>query len=691
MSAAPLSPPASQPAPLRRLVSKGWRNVRAASERQLAVSALLLASGYLLILFSWNLPVIGDAEDALYDLRSFVMAPVVEQDPRIQIVAYTDQTLRAVRKRSPLDRALLARTLRNLDGMGAKAIGIDILFDQPQDEDEDLIAALRAMKTPTFVAYADIATNKDDIDYDQQEYLKGFLKRLEGSNAHPASIRLSNYQGATRVWPSIEPGLPPLIGRAMIAAAARGGSGTGHEGADKAFAGYTGSIRYRRAASDAPVFSSIPIDLLAAPLAADPEMAAAFKAQVAGRYVLIGGQIIDTDQVTTSLTAYTGSTVPGIEVHAATIAQMLDGARESQVQPWQRVVVALAVILAASLTALIDLKPWKMAPLLAIQLLAILGLPFVLESLHVDTYGTPAFGWLGGWLLAFIAVSGAVRASGAVERRFAQDALGKYLPRDIAQEIIDNPERLTLSGSKRELYILFSDLEGFTQLSHQLEPEVVARLLNDYLDRLTGVVLEYGGVVDKYVGDAVVAFWGAPIARPDDARNAALAGFAMWQAGEAFRKAVDPALPPVGRTRVGQHFGEAVVGNFGGERRIQYTALGDAMNTAARLEAANKALGTSVIASREFAERSGLDWWRPLGSVVLRGRSRPVEIFEPAPDFPAADRAALADAIVRITTDRSAALAQMESLARRYPEDRALAKLAERTGTLEGTEAYVLA
>ncbi|WP_374414501.1 CHASE2 domain-containing protein [Novosphingobium colocasiae] len=679
--APPLTPAA--PPPLRRLVRKGWRNVRAASARQLAVSGMLLVSALLLILFSWNVPVIGDAEDSLYDLRAFVMAPQVEQDPRIQIVAYTDQTLRNVRKRSPLDRALLARSLRSLDGMGAKAIGIDILFDQPQDEDEDLIAALRAMKTPTFVAYADLATNKDDINYEQQEYLRAFMKRVEGTNVHPASIRLSNYQGATRVWPSIEPGLPPLLGRAMIAAAG--------QGEERAFAGYTGSIRYRRPASDAPVFSSIPIDLFAAPAGADADMTAALSAQVAGRYVLIGGQIIDTDQVTTALTGYTGATVPGIEVHAETIAQMLDGARKSPVLGWQRLVVALLVVGAAAFTALIDLKPWKMAPLLIVQLLAIGGLPFLLESRDVDTYGTPAFGWLGGWLLAFIAVSGAVRASGAVERRFAQDALGKYLPRDIAQEIIDNPEKLTLSGAKRELYILFSDLEGFTQLSHQLEPEVVARLLNDYLDRLSSVVLEYGGVIDKYVGDAVVAFWGAPIAKPDDGRNAALAGYAMWQAGEAFRQSIDPALPPVGRTRVGQHFGEAVVGNFGGERRIQYTALGDAMNTAARLEAANKALGTAVIASREFVERSGLDWWRPLGSVVLRGRSRPVEVFEPAPDFPEADRAALNAAVVRIATDTAGALAQIEGLAQGHPDDRALAKLAERTGTLEGTKAYVLA
>lgn len=668
---------ASAPALLR----KGWRKVRAASKRQMAATVLLLILAVVMARFSWNLPVAGDAEDSLYDLRSFAMAPQVGQDPRIQIVAYTDQTLINVRKRSPLDRGLLARALRTLDGMGARAIGIDILFDQPQDEDRQLVSALRAMNTPTFVAYANEATNKNDINFEQRQYLESLVAELRGSNARPASVRLSNDYGATRVWPSIEPGLPPLLGRAMVAA--------GGNGEDRDFAGYTGSIRYLRPNSDAPVFSSVPIDLFAA--LDDPDMAAALAAQVRGRYVLIGGQIVDTDQVTTTLTSYTGTTVPGIEVHAAMIAQMLDGARRQPVSGWQRWAVGLIFIMAAALTALLDARSWRIIPLFIAQIALMVGIPFYLEHAGVETYGTPAFGWIAGWILAFIGVSSAVRASGAVERRFAQDALGKYLPRDIAQEIIDNPERLTLSGSKRELYILFSDLEGFTKLSHQLEPEVVAKLLNEYLDKLSSVVLEHGGIVDKYVGDAVVAFWGAPIARPDDAEKAARAGYAMWQAGEEFRRRLDPSLPPIGRTRVGQHFGEAVVGNFGGERRIQYTALGDAMNTAARLEAANKSLGTSVIASRELVERSGLDWWRPLGRVVLRGRASPVDVFEPAPDFPAADRDALVVAVNMIDTDPTAAAERIETIAAAHPDDAALRNLLERTRTLEGNRAYVLA
>jgi len=260
----------------------------------------------------------------------------------------------------------------------------------------------------------------------------------------------------------------------------------------------------------------------------------------------------------------------------------------------------------------------------------------------------------------------------------------------MAEEIIEHPERLQLHGECKPIFVLFSDLEGFTKMSHAIPPETVARLLNRYLDTLSQVVLAHGGVIDKFVGDAVVAFWGAPIARPDDGERAAKAGYAIWQAGETFRNSVEPGVPPIGKTRVGLHWGEAVVGNFGGKSRIQYTALGDSMNTASRLEAANKVLDSSVMASREFAERSGLDWWRPMGRVVLRGRSKPVELFEPAPDFPNDDRAELEHAIASIESDPAAAIAIISRLVDKHPGDAALANLLQRTCNLSESRAFVL-
>ena len=670
----------------RRVIGRGLRDVRAADTRHIVMTALMLMLALAVARYGWELPariedgrlrfpaaasnenvklpVIAEAERSLYDFRAFFGAARVAQDPRVQIVAYDDQTLIASRKRSPLDRGLLARALRRIDTMGATAIGIDILFDQPQDEDEELIATLRSMRTPTFVAYADIAGNRDDIIYEQQHFLDTFMARLEGSDARPASIRIDYSDGVTRNWPDHPPNLPPLLSRAM--------AGVGEPAKARAFKNYRGedyrgAIRFQRPAFEGtPVFSALRIDLFGDPALAEvPALADALPSQIEGRYVLIGGEIVDYDRVETPFTPFEGVAIPGIRVHASMIAQVLDAARLPALAGWQLWAIALLVVLCAAFTSLMESRVVKVLPWLVAQMVVIVGLPFYLQRQGMDTLGLPAVGWALGWVLAFIGMSSAVRASGAVERAFAQSALGKYLPQDIAREIIDNPERLTLSGSKRELYILFSDLEGFTRLSHQLPPETVARLLNDYLDRLSAVVLEHGGIIDKYVGDAVVAFWGAPIARPTDARNAALCGYAIWQAGEEFRRSVDASLPPIGKTRVGLHFGEAVVGNFGGERRIQYTALGDALNTAARLESANKALDSAVMASRELAERSGLDWWRPMGRVVLRGRARPVDLFEPAPGFPAEDRAMLEDAMRAMATGREHAVRLIAQVAAR--------------------------
>ena len=669
--------------------ARGWRNVREAGTVQIALTVMLLCVALFIARYSWVLPdgaeptpLTSEAERALYDLRAYYSADLVEEDKRVVLVVYTDQTLIAARKRSPLDRGLLAKTLRTLDAMEPKAIGIDILFDQPQDEDEELIAALRVMKTPVAVAYAAKATNPDDIEWEQQQYLDQFMARLKGSKARPASIRLDNTFGATRLWPDIRTGLPPLLGRVMLTDAGEPAT---------AFADYERAIDYRRLRfKDSVLFPQAQIDLFVDP---DPEILPFLKEQYAGKYILIGGDIVDYDRVETTFTSITGEVPAGISVHAEIIAQMLDDRVLRPMPTWVLWAMAVLVVLIALLTALLEWPARRLALLGVAQLVIFQGLPVLLQVRNVDTYGLPAVGWLIGWIIVFTAVTSTARASGAVQRNFAAGALGKYIPRDIAQAIIDKPELLSLGGEKREIFVMFSDLEGFTEMSHGIAPEMVAKLLNRYLDLLSQVVLDHGGVIDKFVGDAVVAFWGAPISRPDDGERAARAGYAIWQAGEAYRKEVagmDGKLPPVGKTRVGLHHGEAVIGNFGGATRIQYTALGDSMNTASRLEAANKALNSAIMASREFAEASGLDWWRQMGRVQLRGRARAVDLFEPAPDFPADDRALLAEASALAAHDRAAAFSLAQAVAARHPNDSALGNLVRRMQAMDEGGTYVL-
>jgi adenylate cyclase len=687
------------------LLARGWRSVREAGKLQLLATVLMLVLALFIARFSWTLPgsdeptpLTNDAERALYDTRAYLAADMVEQDDRIILVVYDDQALINLEQRSPLPRDALAEALGNLDEMGAKAIGIDILFDQPQKDDELLIETLRNMQTPTAVGYANVETNASDIVYEQQVFLEEFMAALEGTNSRPASIRLDNSFGATRIWPTIEPDLPPLLGRAMLEDAG---------GPVEAFEGYEGSIVYRRALRagldemddgagqdqgniEEPLFQSISIELF---LDLDPAVAEFVAQQIEGKYVLIGGDIVDYDRVETSITPWTGFEPAGLSVHGEIIAQMLDGKVLPQVPEWVLWAMAVLVVATAALTALLEWPAPKLVPLLLLLAVMFVGIPFWLHFNDVDTYGLPAVGWLVGWIIAFTAVTAAARSAGAAQRSFAQGALGKYIPRDIAQQIIDQPELLSLGGEKREIYVLFSDLEGFTKMSHAIPPEMVAKLLNRYLEMLSKVVLDHGGVIDKYVGDAVVAFWGAPIARPDDAERATKAGYAMWQAGEDFRRevaAMDPNLPKIGKTRVGLHFGEAVVGNFGGDTRIQYTALGDSMNTAARLEAANKPLDSNVSASREFIEKSNPDWWVPMGRIVLRGRARPVDIYHPRPDLPEEDRKALVEIAQLSDSKHDVAVQSLDALIARHPDDKALRNYATRIRNLNDGGAYVL-
>lgn len=622
---------------------------------RLAGTVLFLIIALLFARYSWSIPLARDAERGLYDYRATMMMPKVDQDQRIVLVQYTDDTLKRVEKRSPLDRKTLADALLAIDAMHPKAIGIDILIDQPQAEDPYLIAAFQKLKTPTYLAFASNATNPEYMEVWQEQYLRKFLSEIGPGQVHPTSIRLvTDPDNVVRRWPEHPKNLPPLLANALAPI-------------HPEFRDYQRAITFRLPKTqDYEVFSKLPIDLFVS------EAAPAMQSQVEGRYVLIGGDIQDLDDYQTPITRVTGNFMKGMEVHATMLAQVLDGRMPAEIPGWALWVAAFAVVAAGGLTSLLEMRSWKLAVVLLFQLVFFVSLPFYLQDTNIDTLSLPAFGWGVGWLFAFAAVGTAARAIGSAQRQFAQSALGKYLPVDIAAQIMRDPERLALSGEKRQIYAMFTDLEGFTKLSHAITPEQLSNLLNRYLDVLSDTVLKHGGTIDKFVGDAVVAFWGAPIAREDDADRAAQAAIAMYEAGQQFSASAGDDLPPVGRTRVGLHRGEAVVGNFGGEGRIQYTALGDGMNTAARLESANKSLKTTILVSSEAKSQSTLDVFRPMGRVVLSGRATPVEVWEPAPHMEPQERQRLVALWERYDGGDSSAISELEEIAAANKADAAL-------------------
>jgi adenylate cyclase len=626
---------------------------------RLLATILFIAAGLYVARYNADIPLASDAERALYDLRFVRSAErLLQQDDRIVLVTYNDETLQQLGKRSPLDRHMLAEALRAIDAMRPRAIGIDILIDQAQPEDAELVQTFHAMRTPTFLAFGQASSNEAQIAYWQEQFMRAFQRRIATANVHPTSIKMEPdpNDGVIRRWPEERAGLPPLFANAMSA---------GHP----EFQSYTRSIDFRLPGTseqdEVPIFTNLPIQFVT-------QMGAELRPMFEGRYVLIGGDINDLDDYETPMTRFSGRMMKGLEVHAHMLAQQLDGRMPREIPGWVLWIAAIFFVAVGALTSAFELRGWRLILALVVQIALVAWLPFQLQAMRFDTVDLPAAGWALGWLFAFVGVGAAARAVGSEQRRFAQSALGKYLPRDVAQEIMRDPDRLALTGEKTQIYALFTDLEGFTKLSHAITPETLSRLLNRYLDVMSDIVLKHGGTLDKFVGDALVTFWGAPIARPDDADSAVRAGREMYEAGEEFRRTAGDDVPPIGATRVGLHRGAAVVGNFGGEGRIQYTALGDAMNCAARLESANKALKTTMLVSDEAKRETTFDIFRPMGRIVVSGRATPVEVWEPVPAMEPDLRMSLNDLWRAFDGGDAAALVQLEDIAARHMEDAAL-------------------
>lgn len=216
------------------------------------------------------------------------------------------------------------------------------------------------------------------------------------------------------------------------------------------------------------------------------------------------------------------------------------------------------------------------------------------------------------------------------QKLFIKNAFKQYLSPAVIDELIRHPERLKLGGERRLISIFFSDLEGFTGISEGLEPEALTALLNDYLSAMTGIIHEEGGTVDKYEGDAIIAFWNAPLQQTDHADRCVRAALRcqgkLAEMRPAFRERIGKDL----RMRIGINSGQAVVGNMGSHTRFDYTMLGDAVNLASRLEGINKEFGTySIISQATLELLAGAFPVRELSRVSVVGRREPVTVHEP--------------------------------------------------------------
>lgn len=214
------------------------------------------------------------------------------------------------------------------------------------------------------------------------------------------------------------------------------------------------------------------------------------------------------------------------------------------------------------------------------------------------------------------------------QRKFITNAFSKYVSTHILDELLESPEKLSLGGQRKQVTILFTDIAGFTSISEQLEVEQVATLLQGHLTRVSKIIVQHGGTLDKYIGDAIMAFWGAPIDDPNQADNALQAAIAMQKECELMRKELAAKNLPEIKMRIGIHSGEAVVGNMGSDFLFDYTCIGDSVNLAARLEGINKYYGTDIIISDDTRQLLKMNANLQLtDKVVVKGKSKAVSIF----------------------------------------------------------------
>lgn len=253
------------------------------------------------------------------------------------------------------------------------------------------------------------------------------------------------------------------------------------------------------------------------------------------------------------------------------------------------------------------------------------------------------------------------------EAERAHAALARYFSPNLARQLADAEHSLDLGGQWREISAVFTDISGFTPLVEALEPSALAVLLNAYIAGMTDIAFAHGGTVAKMMGDGMLLLFGAPDSQPDHAARAVACALALDAFAETFRARRAAEGVRLGVTRIGVHSGPALVGDFGGGRHFDYTAYGETINVAARLETANKVLGTRVLTSVATADRIGGFQGRPAGDLALRGSRRPISAFEPlTPDRASAtDVLAYADAFARLGNADAEAAPAMALLASR--------------------------
>jgi adenylate cyclase len=346
--------------------------------------------------------------------------------------------------------------------------------------------------------------------------------------------------------------------------------------------------------------------------------------ELAGRLLLVGSSA----QGLMDLRFSPFGVIPGVEVHAQALEQILSG-HYLQRPAWARGGELAFLAFGGLLVGLLAVRARALvAALVSAGLLAVgaggAWYAFRAHGLLLDA-ALPAL----GIVLTFIVGSLAHHLASEREQRWIKEAFARYVSPNRVAHLLDHPEEMNLGGERRECSFIFTDLTSFTGMMESMDPGQAVALLNDYLDQMIAIAFEHEGTLDRIVGDAVAIMFSAPVTQPDHRQRALACGLAMDAFARRYASDLQARGIAFGQTRLGIHAGEVIVGNFGGTHIFDYRALGDPVNTASRLEAVNKRLGTRLCISAAIHDAAPETPVRPVGQLVLKGKSRPLAVFEP--------------------------------------------------------------
>lgn len=373
-------------------------------------------------------------------------------------------------------------------------------------------------------------------------------------------------------------------------------------------------INYR---GDAKSFRHIPVtDILNGKV---PE------SELKGKVVIVGATAIGIYDM--RVTPFS-SVFPGVEIHASIVDSVLRG--EFLYHPtWAAVFDILAIVLAGLLLGVVLPRAGVFLGILTVSVL-FFGHIFFCQYLFSRQ----------GWILnmvypllvilsVYISITVYKYLSESRQKRFIRSAFSTYLAPTVVQQLIDSPENLELGGEEREITAFFSDVQGFTSISEKLTPNELVELLNEFLTEMTNIILEHEGTVDKFEGDAIIAFYGAPNALENQAETACLTCVDMQKRLGELREKWHQEGKPELKMRIGLSTGPAVVGNMGSRNRMDYTMMGDTVNTAARLEGVNKIYGIyTLVCETTFKKASQRVWGREIDAINVIGKAEPVTVYQ---------------------------------------------------------------